>query len=481
VLTCAYETTKIERDQHLAAAERHRSIRAARSRRSNRRRTVLRYAAAALLLPTLVAGWSTVTGLRPGTSEPPPVAALPEPPAHDQAKLTAVVVAGATGAESLDVLAPYEVLAASGRFNVYTLAPEREPLRLFPGSPELAGVDFLPHYSFDAYARQVGMPPDLVVLPYIPAARDEANAPVLAWLGEHVTSDTTLLTICGGSWVAADAGLLDDRTATTHRNLFATLDEQHPDVHWVQGERWIEDGNVISSAGITAAVDATLRTIERLVGRAVAEDTAAEIGYPHPHLLDDPSYTVPIAGTSSRTINALYRPNRTKLGVALYDGVGELDVASIVDLYPRTLASTIHPIGITPGVITTRHGLHLAPRDHLTRTPDVDRLLIPGTLPAEARRKLDDPATDRLPRLEAIHADTNTFAFDAALADIARHDSRAAARLVATGIEYPADLASHTGRPWPTELLIRPLALSLLGLLTAAAIRRSNRRREVAA
>jgi putative intracellular protease/amidase len=475
------ETMRFERDQQRATAERHRSSRAARSRVSSRRRTVLRYVAAALLLPILVAGISTVTGLRADASEPPPVAGVPEPPVHDPAKLTAVIVAGATGAESLDVLASYEVLAASDRFNVYTLAPERAPLRLFPGSPELTGVDFLPHYSFDGYARKIGTPPDLVVLPYIPAARDEANRPVLSWLRQHVTPDTTLLTICGGSWVAADAGLLDSRTATTHRNLFATLDRQHPDVRWVQGERWVEDGNVISSAGITAAVDATLRTVERFVGRSVAEDTATELGYPHLEMLDDPGYTVPIAATSSRTINALYRPDRTKLGVALYDGVGELEVASIVDLYPRTLASTIHPIGATPGVITTRHGFHLTPRHHLADAPDIDRFLIPGSPPTDANHHLNDPAVGRLPRGERIHADPYTFAFDAALADIARHDSRAAARLVATGIEYPADLASHTGRRWPTELLIRPLALSLLGLLTAATINRRRRRQEGAA
>jgi transcriptional regulator GlxA family with amidase domain len=477
MLAYAYETTKIERNQQLAAAERRRSSRAARSPRSTGRRTAVRAVAAALLLPTLVAGWSTLTGLRPGTSEPPPLAALPESPAPDPAKLTAVVVAGATGAESLDVLAPYEVLAASGRFNVYTLAPERAPLPLFPGSPQHSGVDFLPHHSFDGYAEEIGTPPDLVVLPYIPSARDEANTPVLTWLREHVTAETTLLTICGGSWVAADAGLLEGRTATTHRNLFITLDRQHPEVGWVQGERWVEDGNVISSAGITAAVDATLHTIERLVGRAVAEATATELGYPHLDLLDDPSYTVPLASTSSRTINALFRPDRTKLGVALYDGVGELEVASIVDLYPRTLASTIHPIGAAPGVITTRHGLHLTPRHHLGAAPDLDRLLLPGTPPSDTSRSLDDPASG-LPPGEHIHADPDTFVFDAALADIARYDSRAAARLVATGIEYPADLASHTGRRWPSELLIRPLALSLLGLAGAFAIRR---RKEVAA
>jgi hypothetical protein len=315
------------------------------------------------------------------------------------------------------------------------------------------------------------------VLPYIPRARSPENRDVLHWLRDHVGPDTTLLTICGGSWVAADAGLLDGRTATTHRNLFGRLGEQHPGVRWTQGRRWVEDGNVISSGGITAAVDATLRAIEQLAGRAVTEATAAAIGYPHLDLLDDPSYTVPIAGTSSRTINALARPDRTELGVALYDGVSELDVASIIDLYPRTLANTIRPIGTSPGVVTTRHGLHLVPRHHLGRTPAVDRLLVPGTPPAAVTRRLD-AARGELPVPEHVHAASEVFPFDAVLADIARHDSRAAARLVATGIEYPADPASHAGRRWPAELLLRPVALAVVGLLAAA--HRPNRRRQEA-
>jgi hypothetical protein len=81
----------------------------------------------------------------------------------------------------------------------------------------------------------------------------------------------------------------------------------------------------------------------------------------------------------------------------------------------------------------------------------------------------------RLPTGERRHAGPERFALDAEFADIARHDSRPAASPVATGIQYPAYLASHPNRRRPADLLIWPPVLSLLGLPAAAAIRRPHR------
>ena len=104
-------------------------------------------------------------GRPPALDEP-----LPPAPAHDPAKRTAVIVAGNAATEVSDLLGPYEALAASGRFNVYVVAPERRlaPLLPVPVPHCCATVDLVPHYSFAEYDRAVGVAPDLIVVPYIP-------------------------------------------------------------------------------------------------------------------------------------------------------------------------------------------------------------------------------------------------------------------------------------------------------------------------
>jgi transcriptional regulator GlxA family with amidase domain len=434
----------------------------------------LAYVAAATLLPALAAGWG-IAGHATATASPQVAEPLPAPPPHDPDKLTAIIVAGTTGAESIDVLVPYEMLAASGRFNVYTVAPERVPLPLFPGSPTLQGTDFLPHYSLAELDAQVPAEPDVVVVPFVPSAGSQDNAPLLAWLRQRTGPRTTLLTICGGSWVAAEAGLLDGRQATSHQNVLPLVQHTHPAVGWVDGRRWVQDGNAVSSAGITAGFDATLRVLEQRLGPAAAVDVATRTGYPHRRFLDDPSYAVPAAGTAVRALNLAYRWRRTQLGVALYDGVGEIDVASIVDLYPRTHASTIQPVAAREGVVTTRHGLHLLARHGLDSDPPLDRIVVPGDVPPGVTAALAGWAGPRGVAVDHPHREEpGRFPVDAVLLDIGRQETRAAAALVARGIEYPVEVTALAGGRWPDALLLRPLLLALLGLAAAELARRGR-------
>jgi transcriptional regulator GlxA family with amidase domain len=437
------------------------------------------YLLAVALPPLLAAGWG-IAGHATAAAPPALAEPLPARPGQDPGKFTAVVVAGATGAESIDVLVPYEVLAASGRFNVYTVAPERRPLPLFPGTPNLQGIDFLPHFSLAEFEEQITTQPDVVVVPFVPSADSADNAPLLAWLRERVTPDTTLLTICGGSWVAAEAGLLDGRKATNHQNVLPLVERQYPAVSWMDGQRWVQDGNIVSSAGITAGMDATLHVLEERVGRGAALDVAGRIGYPHLRFLDDPSYAVPAADTTARTLSLAYRWERTRLGVMLYEGVGEIELASIVDLYPRTFTSTIHPVATPAGVVATRHGLNLVPRHRLAENPTLGRILVPGVPPAGVSDEITRWAGARDIPVDHLHRDSaGQFPMDAVLHDVARHDSRASAVAVARGIEYPVAAPELAGRGWPYELMLRPLLLGLLGLAAAAGVARwrTERRR----
>jgi transcriptional regulator GlxA family with amidase domain len=411
-------------------------------------RPAVLYALAFVLPPIIVGGLSLRADLTASHAVPElPTDGIPEPPSHDPDKLTAVIVAGTTGAESIDLLAPYEVLATSAAFNVYTVGPDRQPLPLFPASLTNRGIHFVPHYSFQGYDDTFDAPPDLLVIPWIPAADRADNADTIAWLRDRAGEGSTLLTICGGSWTAAQAGLLDAAIATTHSNIFSIVERDHPDTTWIRGRRWTEDGNIISAAGISAGIDATLHAITQLVGRDTAQATADALHYPHTRFLDDPTYQGDPVDSGPVHLARAFRWNRTELAVLLSEGVSEIDVAAIVDLYPRTGTNVIHAVAEREGPVETRNGLHLVPdRTHNTTTADHERIVDP--------RALRDAAPD-------------TFAIDTALADIATHHPTALTNAVIAGIEYPYTVTEEG--PPPGGLVLRPVVLGLLGLLLATA------------
>lgn len=95
-----------------------------------------------------------------------------------------------------------------------------------------------------------------------------------------------MTSVCTGALLLAKAGLLDGKRATTH---WAALDvlEEDKTVTVDRKLRWVEDGNVVSSAGVAAGVDMAFHIVERLCGKEVADETAHYIEYPR-HAADSP-------------------------------------------------------------------------------------------------------------------------------------------------------------------------------------------------
>lgn len=395
---------------------------------------------------------------------------LPALPIHDPRKPTAVVILGNKLTESTDFLAPYAVLAASGAFNLYAVAPQRRVAPLFPGDLRLpAELGVLPHYSFAEYDQRISATPDLLVIPFIPFTDNTfghaADAAIPAWIRQHVGAHTTILSICGGAKAVAEAGLLDGRRATSYHQVLPLVERSHPTVHWVHGARWVEDGNVISSAGITASIDATLHTLERLFERTVAESVARELNYPLTRFLDVPRNT-PVAFTPLPLLPNLYRFGVEGMGVALYEGMGELALASVLDTYPRSYTTRMHTLAPMQAFIRTQHGLELVARWNFENAPRMARMLISGQPSPSTVAVFTQWAQEKQGvSVEPLHA-KGGFAYDLNLQDLARHQGRAIAIAAATALEYPTALLELEGMAWPFNLLIRPLVLGLLGLVT---------------
>jgi putative intracellular protease/amidase len=195
-----------------------------------------------------VVGFKAVESTR---YEGPPDAAqvqageLPAPPRHDPDKPTAVVLLSNQGSEVTDVLAPYEVLSESGAFNVYAAAPEREAVTLS------GGLNVLPQLSLAELGQRLGgEDPDVIVVPEMADIGSPGHRPVAEWLREHAEGSGTVVSVCNGAQVLADAGLLDGRRATANWANMAKWERHYPGTEWVRGLRYVEYGNVLTAAEV---------------------------------------------------------------------------------------------------------------------------------------------------------------------------------------------------------------------------------------
>ena len=185
--------------------------------------------------------------------------------------------------EVLDFCGPYEVFSVTrldearrreepGPYEVLLVAEQPGPVRA------TGGLRVLPDHTL------VDCPPlDLLVVPGGWGTRALLeHAPLLDWLRERGPRGELLTSVCTGSLLLGKAGLLDGRRATTHWRSLDWMQELLPAVTVVREEHVVEDGRLLTSAGISAGIDLALRVVARQHGEAVARATARQMEYPYP-------------------------------------------------------------------------------------------------------------------------------------------------------------------------------------------------------
>ncbi|GAA3212010.1 DJ-1/PfpI family protein [Dactylosporangium siamense] len=175
-------------------------------------------------------------------------------------------------AELVDFAGPWGVFEYvhldDGRnpFTLHTVAATTEPVRISGGMVIVPGHDL---HSAPA--------PDIVV---VPAMDTRKLAPeVLDWLRRVHHGTAVTMSVCNGSFVLGQAGLLDGRTATAHHGGYRALRATFPEVTVVRGVRYVEDGRIATAGGLTSGTDLALRIVERYFGRTVARRTATQLEY----------------------------------------------------------------------------------------------------------------------------------------------------------------------------------------------------------
>jgi transcriptional regulator GlxA family with amidase domain len=393
---------------------------------------------------------------------------------HDPGKPTAVVVLGSQGANAADVLAPYEVLAGTGAFNLYTVAPQRRPV------PLTGNLDLVPDLSFGQLDQRLPTGPEVIVVPQLRDPGESGADSVVGWLKrQRAQGDPLLVSVCVGAEVLASAGLLDGRPATSHWLGLIGLRRNYPAVRWTDGVRYVDDGEVITTAGVLSGVDGALRVVERMVGRAAAARAARAVAWPaySPGRAAPIQRLRPAPADLVAVLSAGYRWDRPTMGVLLTDGVGETELASAFRPYTE-LSYLARPVAVTTDgqPIRSRHGLTFAPRAELaTAAPRLDRLVVPG---ADAARHAAADGLSVPERLAPVYLHHQPgFAFDAALGDIAGTRDVATARWVAKTLQYPTTNPQLSGPAWPWTLTLRPILIAAAAITAALGLRLLRRRR----
>ncbi len=172
------------------------------------------------------------------------------------------------GVELLDFAGPGEVFAATSGFNVFTVSLD--------GSSVLSQrfVTIMPRYSINNAPM-----PDILVLPGGGTRKIAENETVLAWIRTINDSGGINLSVCTGANILANAGLLEGLSVTTWYGFIDRLQDFLPNSKVLKDTRFVDNGNIITTAGVSAGIDGSLHLVSRLKGQDVANGTARYMEY----------------------------------------------------------------------------------------------------------------------------------------------------------------------------------------------------------
>jgi len=168
--------------------------------------------------------------------------------------------------ELLDFAGPMEVFAAAG-FRINTVSKTKDPIHS-------NALSFTPKYDI-----KDAPPADVLVVfggSYTNTINDTA---VMAWIRGQRNTTPYFMSVCTGAYILGKAGILDGMTATTYFLSIDSLQKALPKTKVLSNTRFVDNGNVITTAGISAGIDGALHLVEKLRGRAYAKSIAQTIEY----------------------------------------------------------------------------------------------------------------------------------------------------------------------------------------------------------
>ena len=178
------------------------------------------------------------------------------------------------GVQIIDYTGPYETFGHTysanqpRAFDIYTVAASAEPITT------AMGMRVIPKYSVEKAPKA-----DILVVPGGNVETALESPAVMSWVRQSAQGAEIVMSVCNGAFILAKAGLLDGLEATTTATLIERLKEAAPKTKVVSDKRFVDNGKIITTAGLSSGIDGALHVIERLYGRGTAEMAALGMEY----------------------------------------------------------------------------------------------------------------------------------------------------------------------------------------------------------
>lgn len=178
-------------------------------------------------------------------------------------------------AEVLDFSGPFEVFSTASRvcgnngpFDVFLVGETGKMVIA------RAGYKVIPDYGFHDH-------PEIDVLIVVGGVHvDEMNnSRVIEWISRQAKKSAVVASVCTGAFLLAQAKVLQAQKVTTHWEDIADLRRMFPKLEVIEGIRWVDEGDLLTSGGISAGIDMSLHLVSKLYDTALAEKTAKQMEF----------------------------------------------------------------------------------------------------------------------------------------------------------------------------------------------------------
>ena len=291
----------------------------------------------------------------------------PYQPRFDRQQPVIAVVAENSFTELTDYVVPYGVLAESGVAKVLAIATQPEPIRMFPT------LRVEPQATISQFDDRFPEGADYVIVPAVLRQKDPV---LLGWLEEQAGKGAIVAGICDGVWVLANAGLLDGRKGVGHWFSLSNLARKFPKTEWLRNTRYVADGNVITTTGVSASVPVSIALVEAIAGRDRAASLAQRLGVENwgaQH--DSKPFKLGIEQVLTAIGNWLSFWSSEEIGLPIHPGTDEVALSLMADSYSRTWRSKAFALSDSAEGVTSKRGLRILPDRISDEDKKVDRTI----------------------------------------------------------------------------------------------------------